>query len=63
MEYEEQSLLQELKNIYGLNNDIETVLNYFKYVDLSLRGEIKELGNYNIIIQYPNDYQVVINLL
>lgn len=63
MEYEEQSLLQELKNIYGLNNDIETVLNYFKYVDLSLRGEIKELGNYNIIIQYPNDYQVVINLI
>lgn len=63
MEYEEQSLIQELKNIYGLNSDIETVLNYFKYVDLSLRGEIKELGNYNIIIQYPNEYQVVINLI
>ena len=63
MEYEEQYLIQELKNIYGLNSDIETVLNYFKYVDLSLKGEIKELGNYNIIIQYPNDYQVVINLI
>ena len=63
MEYEEQSLLQELKNIYGLNSDIETVLNYFKYVDLSLKGEIKELGNYNLIIQCPNDYQEAINLI
>lgn len=53
---EENTLLQNLEQVYGLNDDVETVLNYARYVDLRMAGEIKDIGNYNIIIKCPADY-------
>lgn len=60
---EEDTLLQDLEQVYGLNDDVETVLNYARYVDLTLRGEIKEIGNYNLIIKCPVDYPATTTLI
>ena len=60
---EEDTLLQNLEQVYGLNDDVETVLNYARYVDLTLAGEIKEIGNYNMIIKCPADYPATTTLI
>ena len=60
---EEDTLLQDLEQVYGLNDDVETVLNYARYVDLRLAGEIKDIGNYNIIIKCPVDYPSTTTLI
>ena len=60
---EEDILLQDLEQVYGLNDDVETVLNYARYVDLRLAGEIKEIGNYNLIIKCPVDYPSTTTLI
>ena len=60
---EEDTLLQNLEQVYGLNDDVETVLNYARYVDLRLAGEIKEIGNYNLIIKCPVDYPSTTTLI
>ena len=60
---EEDTLLQDLEQVYGLNDDVETVLNYARYVDLRLAGEIKEIGNYNLIIKCPVDYPSTTTLI
>lgn len=60
---QEDTLLQDLEQVYGLNDDVETVLNYARYVDLRLAGEIKEIGNYNLIIKCPVDYPATTTLI
>lgn len=60
---EEDSLLQDLEQVYGLNDDVDTILNYARYVDLTLAGEIKEIGNYNLIIKCPVDYPSTTTLI
>ena len=60
---EEETLLLELEQIYGLGNDVDTILNYARYVDLTLAGEIKEIGNYNMIIKCPADYPATTTLI
>ena len=60
---EEDSLLQNLEQVYGLNDDVDTILNYARYVDLTLAGEIKEIGNYNLIIKCPVDYPATTTLI
>ena len=60
---EEDSLLHALEQVYGLNDDVDTIISYARYVDLTLKGEIKSLGNYNLIIRCPVDYTETTTLI
>lgn len=63
MESENNSLVDELNEIYGLDNDVETILNYAKYIDLKSSEKIKDIGNYNMIIKCSQNNQSITSLI
>lgn len=63
------TILKELKNIYGIDKCKDTINSYANYLELMKNGKIK-FGNYNVFIKYKSDYtqvdklvQIIIKLL
>lgn len=64
---QQEKLVNELNDLQGLDDDAKaTILKYAQYVSLSKNGEIKGIGNKNIIITCQDFYvdtEALINLL
>ena len=62
----EDKILKKIGKLHGLSNSKNTILQYAKYVNLCKTGNIKGIGNSNIIIDCSDDYtdrKALINLL
>ena len=59
----EKDILNNLDNIYGLGKEKETIINYMQFVNLKKLKQIKDIGNYNICITVPENYNYIDKLI
>lgn len=52
----EDEILKKLNNIQGLSNNKKTIMQYARYINLCKTGDIKDVGNANMLIDCPENY-------
>ena len=57
-----KEILNELKNIYGLEKCENSIKRYIDYLKLKSEGKIN-IGNYNVLIKCKNEYSQIEQLV
>lgn len=55
-------ILKEAKEIYGIEESIDTLMNYYSYVQIKKENEIS-MGSYNILIRNKSEYNSYTKLI